>query len=87
MQTPSTAQKRKYDEYEDAPKSDGPAATDEEGSKNQLNGGDHEKTPTKRLRSSGTFEHTGNRKDDGPVRYDTERFDDRTDVKRRKFRR
>lgn len=86
MQTPSTAQKRKYDEYEDAPSSGGPAGTEEEGVKNQQSGGEYEKTPTKRLRSSGVFEHAGDRKDDGPVRYDTERFDDRTDVKRRKFR-
>ena len=86
MQTPSTAQKRKYDEYEDVPKSEESTTADEERSRGQYSGGEFEKTPTKRLRSSGTFEHTGQRQEDGPVRYDTERFEDRTDVKRRKFR-
>lgn len=86
MQTPSTAQKRKYDEYEDVPRSEGSTTADEERLRGQYSGGEFEKTPTKRLRSSGTFEHTGQRQDDGPVRYDTERFEDRTDVKRRKFR-
>lgn len=86
MQTPSTAQKRKYDEYEDVPRSGGSATGDEERLRGQYSGGESEKTPTKRLRSSGTFEHIGQRQDDGPVRYDTERFEDRTDVKRRKFR-
>lgn len=86
MLAPSTAQKRKYDEYEDVPQPEGPGAADEEHLKGQYSGAEPEKTPTKRLRSSGTFEHTGQRTDDGPVRYDTERFEDRADVKRRKFR-
>lgn len=86
MQTPSTAQKRKYDEYDDVPRSEGSAAADEERLRSQYGGSEFERTPTKRLRSSGTFEHAGQRQDDGPVRYDTERFEDRTDVKRRKFR-
>ncbi|KAI4639746.1 hypothetical protein J4E93_009100 [Alternaria ventricosa] len=83
MQTPSTAQKRKFDAYEDGPRSDGPAGTDEEG---QKGGGEYERTPTKRLRSSGIFEQQGNTQEDGPGRQ-SPRFEDRVDVKRRKFQR
>ncbi|KNG45446.1 hypothetical protein TW65_07696 [Stemphylium lycopersici] len=67
MQTPSTAQKRKYDTYEDEPRSGGPAGTDEEGPKGAYSGSEFEKTPTKRLKSSGTFEQVGKRQEDGPV--------------------
>jgi hypothetical protein len=86
MQTPSTAQKRKFDAYEEGPRSDGPAATDEEGQRGGHSGSEYERTPTKRLRSSGVFEQLGKRTEDGPVRQDP-RFEDRVDVKRRKFQR
>ena len=86
MQTPSTAQKRKFDAYEDGPRSDGPAGTDEEGQRGGQSGSEYERTPTKRLRSSGTFEHLGNRTEDRPGRQ-SPRFEDRVDVKRRKFQR
>ena len=83
MQTPSTAQKRKFDAYEDGPRSDGPAGTGEE---KQKGGSEYERTPTKRLRSSGMFEQSGNTQEDGPGRQ-SPRFEDRVDVKRRKFQR
>lgn len=86
MQNPSTAQKRKYDAYEEAPRPEDPVGADEEGPKDSHSTGESEQTPTKRLRGSGVFEQMGSRSHEGPVRYDTERFDDRTDVKRRKFR-
>ncbi|KAI4659935.1 uncharacterized protein J4E79_005737 [Alternaria viburni] len=86
MQTPSTAQKRKFDAYEDGPRSDGPAGTEDEGQRGGQSGSEYERTPTKRLRSSGTFEHLGNRTEDRPERQ-SPRFEDRVDVKRRKFQR
>jgi hypothetical protein len=87
MQTPSTAQKRKFDTYEEEPRSEGPAGTDEEASRGGYSGSEYERTPTKRLRSSGTFEHLGKRKEDGPTSGHDQRFEDRIDVKRRKFQR
>jgi hypothetical protein len=87
MQTPSTAQKRKFDSYEEEPRSEGPAGTDEEGSRGGYSASEHERTPTKRLRSIGTFEGLGKRKEDGDVKGQDQRFEDRVDVKRRKFQR
>ncbi|CAN9186605.1 unnamed protein product [Alternaria alternata] len=87
MQTPSTAQKRKFDSYEEEPRSEGPAGTDEEGSRGGYSASEQERTPTKRLRSSGTFEGLGKRKEDEPAREQDPRFEDRVDVKRRKFHR
>ncbi|KAG9194252.1 hypothetical protein G6011_04287 [Alternaria panax] len=87
MQTQSTAQKRKFDSYEEEPRSEGPAGTDEEGSRGGYSASEHERTPTKRLRSSGTFEGLGKRKDNEPVMGHDQRFEDRVDVKRRKFQR
>jgi hypothetical protein len=87
MQTPSTAQKRKYNAYEEEPRSEGPVETDEEGSRGAYSGSEYERTPTKRLRSSGTFEQLGKRKENGNsnMRAEEEREDGRTDFKRRKF--
>jgi hypothetical protein len=87
MQTPSTAQKRKFDSYEEEPRSEGPAGTDDEGSRGGYSASEHERTPTKRLRSSGTFEGLSKRKEDGDVKGQDQRFEDRVDVKRRKFQR
>ncbi|KAF1831143.1 hypothetical protein BDW02DRAFT_591372 [Decorospora gaudefroyi] len=87
MQTPSTAQKRKYNAYEEEPRSEGPAGTDEEGSRGGYSGSEYERTPTKRLKSSGTFGQVGKRKEDGDVRAETERLHGRADFKRRKFQR
>jgi hypothetical protein len=81
-ETPSTSQKRKYEAYEE-PRS-GSAVDAEEGSRGGYSGSEYERTPTKRLKSSGTFENIGKRKDgartgNGPS--------DRVDVKRKKFQR
>jgi hypothetical protein len=65
METPSTSQKRKYNAYEEV-RSPSAAETDEEGgSKGGYSGSEYERTPTKRLKSSGTFEQVGKRKDNG----------------------
>jgi hypothetical protein len=89
MQTPSTAQKRKYNSYEEEPKSEGPAGTDE-GPKSGYSGSEYERTPTKRLKSSGTFEQLGKRKENGNGNGNgnmrTEATSDgRANFKRRKF--
>lgn len=64
METPSTAQKRKYNAYEE-PRSDGATETEDEGSKDAYSGSEYERTPTKRLKSTGIFEQTGKRKENG----------------------
>ena len=87
MQTPSTAQKRKYNSYAEEPKSEGPAGTDEEGPKSGYSGSEYERTPTKRLKSSETFEQFGKRKEhgNGNMRTEGETSDGRANFKRRKF--
>jgi hypothetical protein len=85
MQTPATAQKRKYIAYEEEPRSEGPAGTDEEGSKGGYSGSEYERTPTKRLKSSGAFEQLGKRKENGNDARIEESADDRANFKRRKF--
>jgi hypothetical protein len=62
MDSPSTSQKRKYDAYDEAPSEGATETTDEEStysgySRHSLH--EHDRTPTKRLKSSGTFEHVG----------------------------
>lgn len=65
METPSTAQKRKYNAL-DEPRSEGAAETDDEpASREGYSSSEYERTPTKRLKSSGTFDQTGKRKDNG----------------------
>ncbi|KAA8621583.1 hypothetical protein PtrV1_06084 [Pyrenophora tritici-repentis] len=86
METPSTAQKRKFDTYEEEPRSEGAAGADE-GLGGAHSGSERDRTPTKRLKSSGTFEHAGKRKESSEVRRHSDRFEDRTDVKRRRFQR
>ncbi|KAF1849366.1 uncharacterized protein K460DRAFT_331268 [Cucurbitaria berberidis CBS 394.84] len=85
METPSTAQKRKYNAYEE-PKSESAAETEDDGSRGGYSGSEYEKTPTKRLKSSGTFEQAGKRKEDGKGRPDEEeRLSDQAGCKRRKL--
>lgn len=84
METPRTAQKRKYN-AEDALPSDAAEGGDEVPSGGAYSGSEYERTPTKRIKSSGTFEQVGKRKDNtedeqrGP-----DQFADRVDNKRRK---
>lgn len=86
METPSTSQKRKYNAYEE-PHSESAADTEEEaGSRGGCSGSEYERTPTKRLKSSGTFEQIGKRKDNGNAQHESiTRFEDRFDIKRRKI--
>ena len=87
MQTPSTAQKRKFNAYEEESRSEGPTGTDEDGSRGGYSGSEFERTPTKRLKSGGTFEQLGKRKENenGNVRAEEEGSGDRANFKRRKF--
>ncbi|KAH7386004.1 hypothetical protein BKA66DRAFT_461301 [Pyrenochaeta sp. MPI-SDFR-AT-0127] len=85
METPSTAHKRKYHAY-DEPRSESAVETEDDGSRGGHSGCELERTPTKRLKSSGTFEQTGKRKEDGNVREAEEEWlGDRGDFKRRKL--
>lgn len=66
METPSTAQKRKRDDDEDTRMESGTEGGVD--TSNGRNGNDDDPTPTKRLRTSGTFERVGKRamnEDDG----------------------
>lgn len=83
METPSTAQKRKYNAYEE-PRSESTADTEDDGSRGGYSGSEFERTPTKRLKSSGAFEQVGKRKENGSERPE-ERLSDRTDFKRRRL--
>jgi hypothetical protein len=64
METPSTAQKRKRDAFAESPLG---SAADNDGddaySRNEYSGSEYDRTPTKRLKSSETFEHTLKRKE------------------------
>lgn len=91
METPSTAQKRKFDTYEDTMAADG-VDVEEDGN---LRSSDYERTPVKRLRITGTFEASRKRKENesvggggdgrGGSNNDDERLKSRTDFKRRKL--
>lgn len=68
METPSTAQKRKRDDDEDTRMESG---TDTEvAPRNGHDGNDDDPTPTKRARTSGTFEQAGKRRLDSDERQD-----------------
>jgi hypothetical protein len=84
METPSTSQKRKRDALEE-PRSGSAADTDIEdrSSRNGYSGSEYDGTPTKRLKSSGTFEQVGKRKENGNV-VGGERVEDRAKFKRRR---
>ncbi|KAF2028622.1 hypothetical protein EK21DRAFT_113638 [Setomelanomma holmii] len=85
METPSTAQKRKRDALEEIRSESAADTAGEEGSRNGYSGSEYDGTPTKRLKSSGTFEHALKRKENGHVEGGREeRFPDRVDVKRRR---
>ncbi|KAJ4376233.1 hypothetical protein N0V83_001516 [Neocucurbitaria cava] len=85
MDTPSTAQKRKYNAYEDQGTESAVDAEDD-GSRAGCSGSEYERTPTKRLKSSGTFEQVGKRKENGNERpSEEERFGSRADFKRRRL--
>ena len=84
METPRTSQKRKYDAFEDYG-SEGTVEAEEEGLKSWCSGSEFERTPTKRLKSSGTFEQLGKRKDNDHLREnEKEELDPREDFKRRR---
>lgn len=86
METPSTAQKRKRDALEDT-RSESAAESEGDGdwSRNGYSGSEYDGTPTKRLKSSGTFEQMLKRKGNGEVDTGSAaRFSDREDVKRRR---
>jgi hypothetical protein len=86
METPSTSQKRKFDRFEDTKEESGTGL--EEDQRNPSSAGDTERTPTKRLRFSGSFEQTstGKRKGDHQAQGEEHgRFEDRTNVKRRRM--
>ncbi|CAO2651943.1 Nn.00g002260.m01.CDS01 [Neocucurbitaria sp. VM-36] len=85
METPSTSQKRKYNAYEE-PRSGGAAELEDDGSRGGYSGSEYERTPTKRLKSSGAFEQVGKRKENDNRRPDEEeRLENRADFKRRKL--
>lgn len=85
MDTPSTAQKRKRNALEEN-HTDGTADTDgDDASRNGYSGSEYDGTPTKRLKSSGTFEQMLKRKEDAVPGGGEEMFPDRTDFKRRRI--
>ncbi|KAF2251202.1 hypothetical protein BU26DRAFT_549751 [Trematosphaeria pertusa] len=80
MDSPSTAQKRKYDVFEDTRMESG-GDTEDDGEGHS----ERERSPVKRLKASRVFEPVLKRKEDRLARGDThERNGDRADVKRRK---
>jgi hypothetical protein len=82
METPSTAQKRKRDALEEVT----PDADADEGStRNGYSGSEYDGTPTKRLKSSGTFEQMLKRKENGGADVGEDRLPDRADFKRRRI--
>ena len=86
MEAPSTAQKRKYNAYEE-PRLENAARTEyEQGEEHGLSGNEHERTPTKRLKSSGILDQPGKRKGSGyEGTYDTQHSADKANFKRRKL--
>jgi hypothetical protein len=62
METPGTAQKRKRDAFQD-PASESATEAEDDGS--GYGGGEQNGTPTKRLKSTGTFEQVHKRKENG----------------------
>jgi hypothetical protein len=85
METPSTAQKRKRNALEEN-HADGATDTDgDDASRNGYSGSEYDGTPTKRLKSNGTFEQVLKRKEDGVPGRGEGRFPDRTDFKRRRM--
>lgn len=84
METPSTSQKRKYDAYEE-PRSGSTVDTEDEiGQRDGWSGSEYERTPTKRLKSSGTFDQTGKRKENIGEAELRGKLEGRTNIKRRR---
>lgn len=81
METPSTAQKRKRDALQE-PASKSATETEEEAT--GYGGGEQDGTPTKRLKSTGTFEQVHKRKENGTLPSGGQPVD-RGPFKRRKF--
>jgi hypothetical protein len=80
METPGTAQKRKFDSFEDLTIENGPDTEED------LRSSEYDRTPKKRIRSSGTFEPAKKRKEsEDRGKAAEERFPDRTDFKRRRL--
>ena len=86
METPSTAQKRKRNALEE-PRSESAAEVEgDDGSRNGYSGSEYDGTPTKRLKSSGTFEQMLKRKENGNAESaEAQRFPDRENIKRRRL--
>jgi hypothetical protein len=85
METPSTSQKRKRDALDDARSESATETEDDTPSRAGYIGIELEGTPTKRIKSSGTFEQTLKRKENGhDIGADDQRFPDREDFKRRR---
>lgn len=87
MDTPSTSHKRKRDAFDDMRSESATETDDDGGSRAGYSGSELEGTPTKRIKSIGSFSQVGKRKENGVTNgtgLDTERFPDREDIKRRK---
>jgi hypothetical protein len=86
METPSTSQKRKRDALEE-PRSESTVDMDGDDaqSRNGYSGSEYDGTPTKRLKSSGTFEQMLKRKENGSTERGSERLPARADYKRRRI--
>jgi hypothetical protein len=83
METPSTSQKRKRDTF-DEPRSESAAQTDTEDGYSRNGYSEYDGTPTKRLKSSGTFDQMLKRKENGSADRGGERQPARVDFKRRR---
>lgn len=82
METPSTAQKRKRNALEESPAG---IDADEGSIRSGYSESEYDGTPTKRLKSSGTFEQMLKRKENEGADVGGERFPDRADFKRRRI--
>jgi len=78
METPSTAQKRKRDAF-DEPRS----GSTVDGDGRNYSGSEYDGTPTKRLKCSGAFEQVGKRKEEGVD--GGEKAEERAKFKRRRI--
>lgn len=84
METPTTSHKRKYDAYEE-PRSGSTIGRDDEADSRGWSGSEYERTPTKRIKCSGTFEQLGKRKENGSADTGSSgKHDNRTNIKRRR---
>lgn len=85
METPSTAQKRKRDALEEPGSASSAGNEGDDASRSGYSGSEYDGTPTKRLKSSGSFEQTLKRKENGNAgSVEEQRFPDRENIKRRR---